>query len=74
MSVVVRLSRAGKRNKPMYRIVAATKARPRDGRFLEVLGIYDPVREEKSVVKKERLAYWVSKGAKVSDRVRDLLK
>mgnify|MGYP001599725835 CR=1 FL=1 len=74
MSVVIRLARVGRKNKTLYRIVAACKEKPRDSSFLEVLGTYDPTDKQKAVVRKERVDFWVSKGAKASDRVRDLLK
>lgn len=75
MAVVLRLARRGKRNAPFYHIVAADNKKPRDGSFLEVLGTYDPRNKEKRFVgKKERIAYWVSQGAKPSETVSHLLK
>ena len=75
MAVVIRLSRHGGKKKPFYRIVAADKDFPRDGRYLEVLGTYNPKgAERKGVLKKERIDYWVSKGAKASSAVSQIIK
>jgi small subunit ribosomal protein S16 len=71
----IRLRRAGATRKPHYRVVVADSREPRDGRFVEVLGHYDP-RKEPAVVKidTERTEYWIGKGAQPSDTVRSLLK
>ena len=71
----IRLRRAGATRKPHYRVVAADSREPRDGRFVEVLGHYDP-RKDPAVVKidAERTAFWIGKGAQPSDTVRSLLK
>ena len=71
----IRLRRAGATRKPHYRVVVADSREPRDGRFVEVLGHYDP-RKEPAVVKidTERTDYWIGKGAQPSDTVRSLLK
>ncbi len=74
MTVAIRLSRVGRKGKSVFRIVAAPKFRARDGRFLEVLGTYDPTQEEKCIVKKDRIAFWISQGAQASDRVQGILK
>lgn len=67
MPVRIRLSRVGKNNNPLFRVVVAEREKPRNGRFIEVLGNYDPKkREKKLTVNKERLQYWVSKGATLS--------
>lgn len=64
----------GKKKRPFYRIVAADSRRSRDGRFLEVLGTYNPIeRPATIVVKEERLAYWLNAGALPSDTVGSLL-
>ena len=68
MSVRLRLRRTGTKNKPCYRIVAADKRSPRDGRFIEVLGYYDPRREDEQV-NLERVEYWISNGAQPSETV-----
>ncbi len=74
MAVTIRLSRHGKRNKPFYRVVVACKAKPRDGRFLEVVGIYDPNNKAQKIkVNAERINYWKSKGATPSETVANLL-
>jgi small subunit ribosomal protein S16 len=71
----IRLRRAGATRKPHYRVVVADSREPRDGRFVEVLGHYDP-RKDPAVVKidAERTQYWIGKGAQPSDTVRSLLK
>jgi small subunit ribosomal protein S16 len=73
--VVLRLRREGTKNRPFYRIVAADQRFPRDGRFLEILGTYDPLMAENNVnVNLERANSWISKGAQPSETVRSLLK
>lgn len=75
MAVVIRMSRHGGKKKPFYRIVAADKDFPRDGRYLEILGTYNPKSPgRKGVLKKERIDYWVSKGAKASNAVAQIIK
>ncbi len=68
MAVVIRLSRHGTTKRPFYRIVAADKQYPRDGRYLEILGTYNPKTKATSV-KKERVEHWISKGAIASPTV-----
>jgi small subunit ribosomal protein S16 len=71
----IRLRRTGTTKKPHYRVVVANSRDWRDGRFVEVLGHYDPRREPPTVkIDKERAAYWISKGARPSETVRSLLK
>ena len=75
MAVVIRLSRRGANKKPFYRVVAADENFPRDGRYLEVLGTYDPKNKAgKGTLKKDRIQYWVSKGARTSSAVSQILK
>ena len=75
MATTIRLSRHGGKKKPFYRIVVKDSRSPRDGRYIEALGTYDPAfKPEKLVVKKEKLEAWLKKGAKPSDTVRHLLK
>ncbi len=75
MSVRIRLSRYGTKKKPFYRIVAADSESPRNGRFLEVLGTYDPMVEPiKVTVDEDKLKGWVAKGATATDTARTLLK
>ena len=75
MSVKIRLSRTGKKNAPSYRIVAIDSRSPRDGRPLEILGHYNPLMTSASLaVKKERIEYWQSVGAQMSEAVESLLK
>ncbi len=71
---MIRLSRRGARKQPHYRIVVIEKDRARDGRSVEVVGTYNPRTDPASIVlKRERVDYWVSKGAQLSDRVRKIV-
>ncbi len=75
MSVKIRLKRFGTKNRLQWRIVVADARMPRDGRFIEEIGHYDPLPKiEKLEVKKERLDYWLKQGAQVSVSLRSLLK
>jgi len=70
MAVTIRMRRIGAKNRPCFRIVAADTRSPRDGRFLENLGTYDPLREGKNyTINRERMLYWLGVGARVSDAV-----
>lgn len=75
MAVKLRLTRVGKTKQPQYRIVAADSRSPRDGRFLEILGHYDP-RQEPSVVSldEDKALKWLRNGAQPTERVRKLLE
>jgi small subunit ribosomal protein S16 len=71
---MIRLSRRGAPKKPMYRIVVIEKDRARDGRSIEVVGTYNPrTTPAKIDLKRDRVDYWVGKGAKMSDRVTKLV-
>jgi small subunit ribosomal protein S16 len=75
MAVKVRLRRTGARNDASFRVVAADARSPRDGRCLEVLGWYDPRKEGVNFdLKLERIQYWHSRGARISDTVRSLMQ
>ena len=75
MSVKIRLARHGAKKRPFYRIVVADTKFPRDGRFLENVGTYNPLVDPVQVVlKQERIQYWIDQGAIPSDTVRSLLK
>lgn len=75
MATRIRLRRVGRRHHPCYRIVVADKLAPRDGRFIETLGHYDPCTEPATlVVNAEKAREWIAKGATPSDTVRSLLK
>ena len=77
MSVSLRLSRGGSKKRPFFRIVAADFRAPRDGRYIERLGTYNPMREkddpERVNLNLERIKYWLSVGAKPTDRVTGFL-
>jgi len=75
MSVKIRLARHGAKKRPFYRIVVADSESPRDGRFLENVGTYNPLVEPAEVtLKNERISYWIGQGATPSDTVKSLLK
>jgi small subunit ribosomal protein S16 len=72
--LAIRLRRAGSKNRPFFRVVVTERARARDGRFVEVLGHYNPrTKPEKLTVDRERLAHWLKAGAQPSDTVRTLI-
>ncbi len=72
---MIRLTRRGKHKRPYYRIVVADSRMPRDGRCIEIIGSYDPLADPVSIrIKPDRAADWLSKGAQVSDTVKQLFK
>lgn len=75
MAVVLRMTRRGAKKKPFYRIVAADSRSPRDGKFLEMLGTYDPLKSKNNIkIDTEKVNSWIKKGAKPSETVASLLK
>ena len=75
MSVSIRLRREGAKNRPYYKVVVADKRSPRDGKFIEILGTYDPKKPgHNSALKLDRIEHWISRGAQPSDTVRSLIK
>jgi small subunit ribosomal protein S16 len=73
--LTIRLSRIGKRKKPYYRVVVTDQRRPRDGRFVEVVGTYDPLKKPAEVkLNAERVKYWLGCGAQPSDTVRSFIR
>jgi len=75
MSVSIRLRREGAKNRPYYKIVVADSRSPRDGKFIEIIGTYDPKKTgHNSTLKIDRAQYWIQRGAQPSDTVRSLLK
>jgi small subunit ribosomal protein S16 len=73
--VRIRLRRMGKKKQPTYRVVVADARSPRDGKFIEIIGHYNPVRQPKElVIKADRARYWLGAGAQPSDTVTYLLK
>ena|SRR5688572_9023244 len=75
MSVVIRLMRAGAKKRPSYRMVAADSRRQRDGRFLEILGHYDPIKQPyELVVHKDKVIKWLDRGAQPSEQAASLLR
>ncbi|HEY6331467.1 MAG TPA: 30S ribosomal protein S16 [Blastocatellia bacterium] len=71
----IRLTRLGAKKKPFYRVVVAEKRSKRDGRFVEMLGYYDPCRNPADIkLNSERLEYWIQHGAQPTETVRSLMK
>ena len=72
---VIRLSRHGSKKRPYYRIVVQDHTAPRDGKFIEHIGAYDPIKGDGSItIKEDRLNYWLQVGAKMSETVSDKIK
>ena len=78
MSMKIRLARGGSKKRPFYRIVAADSRMPRDGRFIEKLGTYNPLlakdSEERVKMNMERVQYWLGQGAQPTDRIARMLE
>jgi small subunit ribosomal protein S16 len=75
MGVRIRLARMGAKKKPFYRLVAADSEAPRDGKFLEILGYYDPMKDPAVLeIHKDKVNHWIEKGALVSEAAGALLK
>lgn len=73
--VTIRLARMGKKKRPFYRVVIMEKTRPRNGRFVEIVGTYDPLKKPAEVkLDAERIKYWLGVGAQPSDTVRSFLR
>ena len=74
MAVKLRLKRGGSKQRPFYRIVAADSRCPRDGRFIDTIGIYNPIPAEYEVkIDEEKALYWLNNGAIPTDTVKNLL-
>jgi small subunit ribosomal protein S16 len=75
MAVKIRLARHGSKGNPFYRIVVADSRSPRDGRFIDRIGTYDPQKEPSDItVDEEKAREWLGKGAQPTDQVKNLLK
>jgi small subunit ribosomal protein S16 len=75
MAVRIRLTRKGAKKRPFYRIVVAHSEAPRDGKFLEIIGTYNPLTDPAEVqIDPERLRVWLDRGARPSNTVRSLIK
>ncbi len=75
MSVRIRLARGGRKKRPFYHVVVASSEAPRDGRFIERLGTYNPLTEPAHFkINPTRLQYWLQEGAKPTDTVRSLIR
>ncbi len=73
--LVIRLSRIGKKKRPFYRVVVTEKTRPRNGRFVEIVGTYDPLKKPAEIkLDAERIKHWLGRGAQPSDTVRSFLR
>jgi len=72
---MIRLSRVGKKKQPSYRVVVIEKTRPRNGRFVEIVGTYNPLKKPAVIqLNAERVKYWLGCGAQPSDTVRSFLR
>lgn len=74
MATVIRLTRVGRKKKPFYRIVVTDSRKRRDGGWIESIGYFNPLNTDCKNINKERLNYWISVGAKMSDRVKEITK
>lgn len=78
MTVKIRLTRLGAKKKPFYRVVIANSTAPRDGKFIEIVGTYNPMlskeNSERVKLNKERITHWLSVGAQPTERVAKLIK
>jgi len=75
MAVRIRLTRKGTKKKPFYRIVVANSEAPRDGKFLEIIGTYNPLTDPAEIqIDPERLRVWLDRGAQPTDTVRSLIR
>ena len=75
MAVKIRMKRVGTKNLPVFRIVVADGRSPRDGKFIEEIGTYQPLKKgDNFTIKLDRAQYWISKGAQPSDTVKSFLK
>ena len=75
MAVKIRLARHGAKKRPFYRVVVADGESPRDGRFLEIVGTYNPLAEPAEIsFKSDRVKYWMDQGAKPTNTVKNLIK
>ncbi len=74
MALRIRLARFGRRHHPIYRIVVMNSSSPREGKYVDILGTYDPVNKKLIEIKPERVKDWVSKGAEITDRAYSILK
>jgi small subunit ribosomal protein S16 len=73
--VAIRLRREGNRNSPYYKVVVADSRKPRDGKFIEILGNYDPKKAGTNyTISLDRIDHWVKNGAQMSDTVRSIVK
>lgn len=75
MAVRIRLTRKGRKKQPFYRIVVADSQAPRDGKFLDIVGTYDPMQDPATVkIDSEKLDSWMKKGAKPTETVESLIR
>ena len=75
MATTIRLARAGRKKNPAYRVVVADSRKARDGRFIEIIGFYQPVQDPPAMqVDKDRALSWLSKGAQPSETVRSIFR
>ena len=74
MAVKLRLQRMGSKKRPYYRVVVTDSVNPRDGRFIEVIGTYQPIEDSKVKINEEKAIAWLNKGAQPTDTVKSLFR
>ncbi len=75
MAVKIRLTRMGAKKRPFYRLIAANSESPRDGKFLDILGYYNPMKEPPEIrINKGKVQYWLERGALLTEAAKNLLK
>ena len=75
MAVRIRLTRMGGKKQPFYRLIAADSEAPRDGKFLQILGTYDPMKDPAEIeIHKDKVDYWLKQGASLSGSAKSILK
>jgi len=74
MAVRIRLSKFGRAHNPIYRIVVMDSNSPREGKYIDILGTYDPKRKQLIDIKPEKVKEWIQKGAELTDRAKSILK
>ncbi len=75
MAVKIRLARKGRHKRPFFRMVVADEESPRDGKFIEILGTYDPLGEKSTInIHEDRAVYWLKKGARPTETVRSIFR
>jgi len=70
----IRLARYGRKKKPFYRVIVANSRSPRNGKFIETIGFYDPIRKDNRFLDHKKIIYWKNKGAQVNDSISKIIR